>query len=156
MYLESCPVESALSKHKLASLLQKARKISLWDVGRAIRGKGPHSASYYLSLSLRVISQASSLSFFINTAGPALTRPLRGVRSPAVGSLNPRFSFSPFVSTLAVIWLPVHHPSGRENQDTEGGTQHHVIKRSHALESEDLSSDPDSASYQLWGSQHIS
>lgn len=155
MYLESCPVESALSKHKLASLLQKARKISLWDVGRAIRGKGPHSASYYLSLSLRVISQASSLSFFINTAGPALTRPLRGVRSPAVGSLNPRFSFSPFVSTLAVIWLPVHHPSGRENQDTEGAHST-MLSKDHMPWNQKTWVQILTASYQLWGSQHIS
>ena len=51
MHLESCLVELALGKHKLASLLQRARRISLWETKRVIRGKGPCSASYYLSVS---------------------------------------------------------------------------------------------------------
>lgn len=51
--LRICLVELALNKHKLASLLQKARRISLWETERAIRGKGPHFASYYLSVSQR-------------------------------------------------------------------------------------------------------
>lgn len=73
MHLESCLVELALNKDKLASFPQKARKISLWKMERVVRGKGPCSASYYLFLSLKDISYASSLSPFINAVGPELT-----------------------------------------------------------------------------------
>lgn len=54
MHLDSCLVELALNKDKLASLPQKARKISLWKMERVVRGKGPRSA-YYLFLSLKDI-----------------------------------------------------------------------------------------------------
>lgn len=106
MHLDSCLVELALNKDKLASLPQKARKISLWKMERVVRGKGPCSA-YYLFLSLKdIFFNASSLSPFINAVGPKLTCSLGGVRSPElinddlVGDIQLRTSIQDSVSLL--------------------------------------------------------
>lgn len=69
---------------------------------------------------------------------------------------QPEIQFHSFVSNLDVGGIPAHHPSGVEIQATEGSAQHHVVQRPHAWESEDLNSNPNSALYQLCGSEHIS
>lgn len=100
MHLHSCLVESALNKHKLASLFQKARRISLWEMERAIRGKGPHFASYYLSVSQRHFPSFLSIlllqSSHAHQRGQVTWTYYQGLsRWCSVGNLNPWFSFSP-------------------------------------------------------------